>query len=156
MVYSNNPTRGGYGGSPNRAYEPPVSLPAITFYEDAEKSRMRRELVDAEALQCALAFAPGDARNGIKASQLRKFYAEVKSLELAWKTRHEDFNTVAPRIKLLKAKVSYALGRRVVPASFKNWLCACVDKVNDGKDFVAFLLHFEAVVGFAYGEGLKD
>ena len=100
-----------------------------------------------------------DAKKSIKSSQLRKFYAEVKSLERAWeyqKRSETAFMGILPQIKILKAKAAYAHARETVPYEFTIWLNKHVDSIETTKDFKAFLLHFEAVVGFCYGEGLKD
>ena len=143
-----------YGRS---SYQPSVQLPQVKFYEagDTEKKLIRSDLLDKEADTCAKAFVEGK----IKAAQLRKFYGAVKALELVWKSKGADddsFRTILPQIKLMKAKASYAKGRKVVPDCFAAWLSSCADMISDTRDFEAFLLHFEAVVGFAYGEGLKD
>ena len=98
----------------------------------------------------------GDKRN-INAAQLRRFYSEVKTLERVWKTRclpkdadeNLELAKLLPQLKILKAKVAYARGREVVPTFFQDWITAHVNAVNTPKDFQAFLLHFEAVVGFA-------
>ncbi len=100
-----------------------------------------------------------DPKYSIKSSQLRKFYGDVKSLELTWNNQQKTdvaFQGILPQIKMLKAKVAYAKGRGVVPQNFAQWLSENVDSVNTPEEFKAFLLHFEAVVGFCYGEGLKD
>ena len=98
-------------------------------------------------------------KDSIKSSQLRKFYADVKSLERTWeyqKRSEAAFLGILPQIKILKAKAAYAQGRGVVPPAFTQWVNTHVDAVSTSADFKAFLLHFEAVVGFCYGEGLKD
>lgn len=120
--------------------------------------------VDSEALAVARKLVMKDFsgrpdRNNIKSSQLRKFYADVKSLERTWEYQGRSeaaFLGVLPQIKILKAKAAYAQGRGVVPPAFTQWMNSHVDAVSTATDFKAFLLHFEAVVGFCYGEGLKD
>ena len=100
-----------------------------------------------------------DKKNSINSSQLRKFYADVKSLERTWEYQgctDTAFLGILPQIKILKAKAAYALGRGVVPPAFASWINNHVDNISSSNDFRAFLLHFEAVVGFCYGEGLKD
>ena len=75
-------------------------------------------------------------------------------MERQWRNSggdEEAFALILPLFKLLKAKSHYALKRKVIPAAFRNWLCEHVDSVNSARDFRAFLLHFEAVVGFSYG-----
>lgn len=98
-------------------------------------------------------------KESINSSQLRKFYTDVKGLELTWeyqKCSDAAFLGILPQIKILKAKVAYAKGRGTVPPAFANWINTHVDAIKTPKDFKAFLLHFEAVVGFCYGEGLKN
>ena len=100
-----------------------------------------------------------DKNKSIKTSQLRKFYADVKSLERSWIYQNRSdaaFLGFLPQIKILKAKAAYAKGRAVVPSAFTDWVNTHVEAIKSPKDFEAFLLHFEAVVGFCYGEGLKD
>ena len=44
-----------------------------------------------------------------------------------------------------------------IPETFKNFLIKNIDSINEEKEFRAFMLHFEAVVGFFYGiEGVKS
>lgn len=100
-----------------------------------------------------------DKNKSIKTSQLRKFYADVKSLERSWDYQGRSnaaFLGILPQIKILKAKAAYAKGRDVVPPAFTDWMNTHVEAIKNHEDFEAFLLHFEAVVGFCYGEGLKD
>ena len=95
----------------------------------------------------------------IKSAQLRKFYNDVKNLEMRWENsqdKEKAFREILPMIKLLKAKAAYANKRTLVPESFKSWIWENVDMINEMKDFKAFLLFFEAVVGFCYGNGLGD
>ena len=120
--------------------------------------------VDSEALAVARKRVMKDFngrpdRNNITSSQLRKFDADVKSLERTWEYQGRSaaaFLGILPQIKILKAKAAYAQGRGVVPPAFLQWVNTHVDAVSTAEDFQAFLLHFEAVVGFCYGEGLKD
>jgi len=120
--------------------------------------------VDSEALAVARKLVMKNSygktdKDSIKSSQLRKFYADVKSLERTWeyqKRSEAAFLGILPQIKILKAKAAYAKSRDVVPSAFVQWINRHVDAVSTSADFKAFLLHFEAVVGFCYGEGLKD
>ena len=63
------------------------------------------------------------------------------------------FDKVKPLIKMVKSKASYAANpaNPKIPASFKNFLINNIDEIQTEKDFEAFMLHFEAVVGFFYG-----
>lgn len=159
MGYNDNKNfwKGASGGFSK--HTAPADLPKIVFFEesDVKKEKIRQAVVDDDAQKCAQAFITPSFGKKINSSQLRKFYAEAKSLELAWNTQGKaNFGNLLPRIKLLKAKAAYAKERGVVPDDFRKWLWNCVDNIKDGRDFEAFLLHFEAVVGFAYGLGLKD
>ncbi|MBQ4567054.1 MAG: type III-A CRISPR-associated protein Csm2 [Desulfovibrio sp.] len=133
------------------------------YYND-DQTTLDTKWVDTEALAVAKKLVTKDFngkpdRNSIKSSQLRKFYADVKSLERSWEYQgcsDAAFCGILPQVKILKAKAAYAQGRGVVPSAFTQWVSKHVDAVSKPSDFKAFLLHFEAVVGFCYGEGLKD
>ena len=133
------------------------------YYDDA--GNLRAGLLDSEAQAAAETFVcTHDRRNKLNANQLRRFYNECKNLEkkytfLQQKNKDEDsaFLQVLPLIKMLKAKVSYASNpsNPKIPKTFSAWLNAAIDGVKDAKDFEAFLLSFEAVVGYCYGAGIS-
>ncbi len=142
----------------------------MAFYFD-DKGNLKPEWVTDEAKNVAKSFYVKyfnkkknkediDEKKSLKNAQLRKFYGEFKSLEAelnqAGDTAEERFLSVLPRIKMAAAKVTYAKARGVVPESFVNWMKQHVAQINSLEDFKAFLLHFEAVVGFCYGENPKD
>lgn len=122
----------------------------IAYYMDKDKKELNPDLVDEEARRAVKLFSNDSTK--LNSSQLRKFYADVKALERRCEVatdRQAAFAEILPMIKLLKAKSEYAYKRKVVPESFRKWLWDNVDCVNEYKDFKAFLLHFEAVVGFS-------
>ena len=123
----------------------------IDYYMDKDKQELNPIWVDEKAREAAESFF--SEQGALKSSQLRKFYTNVKSLERQYQAAQGEkkiaFARILPMIKLLKAKSEYALKRKVVPESFKTWLWKNVDCVKDASDFKAFLLHFEAVVGFS-------
>jgi len=137
------------------------------FYEDQNKERMRESLLTEQAEDWAKKFnspkEPNDRgqRNPkLTSAQLRKFHAEAKELEERIKKLQnpdEDFLTIRPLIKMLKSKVAYACpsnGRdRKVPEEFRKFIEEMVDNIHDWKDFRAFSLCFESVVGYFYGLG---
>jgi len=134
-------------------------------YFDGEN--IRKELLSSEAEEAAKRFVVKtdrgvDQRNSITSAQLRKFYNEFKGLEkkLQFKAKNPEleeaaFKGVLPLVKMVKSKVAYASGGNKVPRSFADWLNRNVDTINSAREFKAFLLHFEAVVGFCYGFGMK-
>lgn len=98
-----------------------------------------------------------DDRNSLSSAQLRKFFNEFRQLE---KRVHADgFQKVKPIIKMVKSKASYAANPKrngkIVPA-FKDFLINNLNQIDTEKDFEAFMLHFEAVVGFYYGMGVSN
>ena len=116
------------------------------------------ELLDEKALSLAESFVVRDPRSQrlvfkktLSSAQLRRFFSEFRQLEK--KVKVMDFNKVKPLIKMVKSKASYAANpsNPKIPVSFKNFLIKNIDKINEEKDFEAFMLHFEAVVGFFYG-----
>lgn len=138
----------------------------FSYYKDGS---INPELVTRWAQEWADKFAPKrDNKQGyggpkparpINSAQLRRFYGDVKNLEMRWqnsKKKDQAFRDILPMIKLLKAKAAYANKRTLVPDSFRDWIWDNVDLINNEDDFKAFLLYFEAVVGFCYGNGLGD
>ncbi|OHB43338.1 MAG: type III-A CRISPR-associated protein Csm2 [Planctomycetes bacterium GWC2_39_26] len=102
------------------------------------------------------------ARPELKSAQIRRFYHDVKALQAKIDASGEGekrilFEKNLPLIKMLKSKVAYACPKtfssRKVPMEFREFMDACIDGIDDQKDFEAFTLVFEAVVGYFYGEG---
>lgn len=133
------------------------------YYDDA--GNIRAGLLDSEAQIAAETFVrTHDRKNKLNANQLRRFYNECKNLEkkyifLQQKTQDGDsaFLQVLPLVKMLKAKVSYAANpsNPKIPRSFSDWMNKSIDAIENSKDFEAFLLSFEAVVGYCYGAGIS-
>ena len=138
------------------------------FYEDEDKKeRLKEELLTTEAKKWAKSFinpkfpaGPRDRNPKLTSAQLRRFHMEAKTLETraeALQAPEKDFLSLSPIVKMLKSKVAYACpvpGRdKKVPEEFRRYIEEMVDHIDDYKDFKAFCLCFEAVVGFFYGEG---
>ena len=123
-----------------------------------QSGNIKVELLDEKALSLAESFVVRDPRSQrlvfkktLSSAQLRRFFSEFRQLEK--KVKVMDFNKVKPLIKMVKSKASYAANpsNPKIPVSFKNFLIKNIDEINEEKDFEAFMLHFEAVVGFFYG-----
>lgn len=137
----------------------------MSYFDETGKN-LRPELLNEEAQSAANQFivkwpnGKTDENNSIKNSQLRRFFNEFKNLERQLNQRQgnedEAFRSIKPLVKMANAKVVYAKARKVVPESFVKWLQVNVQSIETAKDFKAFLLHFEAVVGFCYGLNPKD
>jgi CRISPR-associated protein Csm2 len=48
---------------------------------------------------------------------------------------------------MVKSKVAYS--REKIPSTFENFMNESITAIQTEKDFKAFMLHFEAVVGFS-------
>lgn len=124
-----------------------------------ESGNIHVKLLDEEANKIAQSFVVRDSRNPRKlvskqtlsSAQLRRFFSEFRQLEK--KVKVKDFSEVKPLIKMVKSKASYSANpsNPKIPATFKNFLINNVDQIDTRKEFEAFMLHFEAVVGFFYG-----
>lgn len=137
------------------------------YYVDEAKETIRESLLTDRAKSWAVSFInpkkPRDKwqRNPkLTSAQLRKFHIEAKTLEERIKNfdnPNEEFSKLRPLVKMLKSKVAYACpttGRdRKVPEEFRKYIEEMVGNIEDWKDFKAFALCFESVVGFFYGQG---
>lgn len=138
------------------------------YYDD---DILRKDLLDKEALAAADSFlflTDNDGKRNKKkdpltSAQLRRFYGEFKTLEKKFRhtvrkpeDKEPEFRKILPLVKMVKSKVEYSLGTKKVPIDFAKWMKKHVNAINGYEDFEAFLLHFEAVVGFCYGLGMKE
>lgn len=135
---------------------------ASYFFEDQNGDVIRESLLTVKAKEWAESFINpkqpkerGQINPQLTSTQLRKFHIEAKALEERAKTT--DFIHIRPLVKMLKSKVAYVCPttgkKRKVPVEFREYIEEMVDHINDPKDFKAFALCFEAVVGFFYGQG---
>lgn len=127
------------------------------YYDD--NNNIRTELLDTQAEKLAQSFVEKNPRNpqkliqkkSLSSAQLRRFFGEFRQLEK--KVRALGFDRVKPLIKMIKSKASYAANpsNPKIPRTFKQFLIDNVNAIETENDFKAFMLHFEAVVGFFYG-----
>ena len=132
-------------------------------YRD-QNNNIRVELLDETAKSMAESFVERDRRDptrvneraSLSSAQLRRFFNEFRQLEK--KVNVMGFDKVKPLIKMIKSKASYAANptNRKIPDSFKKFLISNVNEINKKDDFEAFMLYFEAVVGFYYGMGVRN
>lgn len=121
------------------------------YYRDQNKEILREDLIVEHADRLGKEFV--EKRSKLTSAQLRKFFNDVHALKA--KVEYIGFDNQRPMIKMLKSKVAYAKGRDKIPAEFKDFIDACVDKIEDKKDFEGFIKFFESVVGFYYFYGGK-
>jgi CRISPR-associated protein Csm2 len=132
----------------------------MSNYFDAANN-IRTELLDGEANKKANSFVKKDERRPdqliqkekytLTTTQLRRFFGEFRQLEK--KVNAVGFEKVKPLIKMVKSKALYAANpdKPKIPPSFASFLIENIDQIKEKRDFEAFMLHFEAVVGFFYG-----
>jgi len=130
---------------------------AFYFYQDEKKEILKESLLTQQAVEWARKFIrPERPDTPLTSAQLRRFYNDVKSLSA--RVTEQDFLKFKPVVKMLKSKVAYACPRanprnRKIPEIFRSFIDEMVENVEDYKDFKAFCITFEAVVGYFYGEG---
>lgn len=82
----------------------------------------------------------------IKTTQLRKFFAAVKEINLETKTK--NWNELKVKFFLLMPKLAYAKGRKLISEDFYNLLESAMNKVQSKEDFNRFVEFLEAIVAF--------
>lgn len=82
----------------------------------------------------------------IKTTQLRKFFAAVKEINLETKTK--TWNELKVKFFLLMPKLAYAKGRKLISEDFYNLLESAMNKVQSKEDFNRFVEFLEAIVAF--------
>lgn len=91
-------------------------------------------------------------KNVNKTTQLRKFYDELTMwndrVQLVRENKQGKFQELMPFIKMLKAKVAYAEGRKHVDKSFSEVFNHCIDQINNVETLRDAKLFMEAVMGF--------
>ena len=91
-------------------------------------------------------------KNVNKTTQLRKFYDELAMwndrVQLARENKENKFKELVPFIKMLKAKVAYAEGRKHVDRNFSEVFNRCIDQANNVETLRDAKLFMEAVMGF--------
>ena len=124
--------------------------PRVEFFKDSEKKKLNPDLLD------SIAEAQADKiHRNINSAQLRRFFGEVKGLYSRLE-HQEPFERLFPLIKMIKSKVWYAANpnKEKIPKDFASFILGGIEQIKDENDFRAFVLYFEAVVGFMYGKGL--
>lgn len=154
---------GKYGGSGNQSkqnnHQSGVQPPSrgnknpiiIKFYEDDDKTILRADLFDKEARSSKEAFIDNKG-NEMTDTQMRRFFNDVKlhkrKLEFSG-DKEAEFKKILPHIKMLKSRVAYATSRGHVSFGFRDFINNAVDSIGDYKDYEAFALYFEAIIGFS-------
>ena len=124
----------------------------LEFWKDKSKKLIDPELFSAKAETLAKEIykeqqeSKGGKAN--KPTQIRKFYDEVIRFDSMVKANNEEFENMLPYIKMLNAKVAYAMGRDLVSKGFKDFISYSLGQIHTKDDFDVFADLFEAFMGY--------
>lgn len=130
----------------SRGQQQSINLPQIK-----DLKILTRDLLTTDAKNWAESFASGN----LSATQLRKYYNEIKAIEAKIEGEKEENKDIAfgkydAIFAMLKSRVAYdktRLGKNF-PDSFKTFVDGYVDKVKSFQEFTNFTLLFESILGF--------
>jgi CRISPR type III-A-associated protein Csm2 len=123
-----------------------------TFYTTSSRGvkRLNPELLLKFAPELAWAAVDGK----LKTNALRNLYDAFKTLQervnqqATNEAKELEFDRCLPQLLLLRARAAHALGRRVIPKLFMEFLDRGVDLCTGPQQLNDFLLLFEAVAGW--------
>ncbi|NLE29147.1 MAG: type III-A CRISPR-associated protein Csm2 [Phycisphaerae bacterium] len=149
QMYQNNHRQQPFRGGRSPSLQPPAtpSVP-VKFYLDAEKTQLNPTLLNVDAEKQA-----DQLHQKINSAQIRRFFGEIKNLSLRLQ-QGRPWTQIEPLFRMLRSKAAYASGTSKITSEFSTFISENVDRVKDQRDFEAFVLYFEAMLGFAYGKGL--
>ncbi|MCK9228429.1 MAG: type III-A CRISPR-associated protein Csm2 [Syntrophorhabdaceae bacterium] len=119
-----------------------------SFWKDKEKKQIDPELFSSRAEDLARKVFAEASSTVNNHTQLRKFYDEVVRFGSIAKTDPGDFERTLPYLKMLNAKAAYAMGRKLISKSFKDFISESLGQVTDRYDFEAFAGLFESFMGY--------
>lgn len=140
---------------------PEIELNFIKEGFTDKKGYLRENLITEEAQSIAKHFV----REKLSNSQLRAFFNEFKAINNRLNDKTENFDRVYPMILMIKSKIEYRASKKGEETKMKGFKKFIVEAINyiqkenkEGKGyeaFVNFIMFFETVVGYSYGEGIK-
>ncbi|HOQ06166.1 MAG TPA: type III-A CRISPR-associated protein Csm2 [Anaerohalosphaeraceae bacterium] len=153
----NNPSQRSGGSRPQSQTqkEAPTAV-KVVYYKDKARKILDPELLDQKAQEQANKFPDVNDKNRkdkLSKSQIRRFFGAIKNLHFQLENGR-SWEQVLPLFKMFQSKVAYAKrsGGKKIPEEFAVFLEENIKLVgNDEDNFRAFVLYFEAVLGFAYG-----
>ncbi|MHA1231024.1 MAG: type III-A CRISPR-associated protein Csm2 [Candidatus Helarchaeota archaeon] len=98
-----------------------------------------------------------------KATQIRKFFDEFKSIQLEVKNYKDEYSEIKTKLLKIKPSLAYAAGRKsatgrnLLPRWFTEICFVMIDKVTDDeKSFQNFIDIFESLIAYFKYYGGKD
>ena len=144
---SNQPYRRQGSGHHNRN-EPRTLGQTITFKDGGA---IHADLFDKTAKQVAKIVANKSDRKSNhlnKSTQLRRFYDELVMWEEKIRADKDKFTEYLPFVRMLKAKVAYAEGRKLVDGAYVDLLGQTIDFIKTTEDMRIAKFFLEAFMGF--------
>jgi CRISPR-associated protein Csm2 len=146
-----NRQQGGFNSGRSRDQSPPIKLDDIKFGKEID-ANLFADIAQAKAQAIA---EEGRGRKN-KSTQLRKFYDEL----VMWHDkvfehgvdREIKYKELAPFIKMLCAKVTYAKGREHVSDGFEKLFSHVIRAINNPDTLKQAKLFIEAFMGFYKAE----
>ena len=98
-----------------------------------------------------------DDFQGVKNSQARKYFNDIKVLKRMVESGEADWNSIKIRLSLFLAQLAYAEKRRdsSVNPSFRKFFKVCLTKViqeNDSQGVIRFAAFLEMVYAYYYAK----
>ena len=144
MPYNSNRRRQ-QGGGNNRQQQQSTPVGAIEFLD---KGKLKADLFDTQASAAAKSVADCK-RETNKSTQLRKFFDELVMWHDRVQQSPEKFDDFSPFIRMMKAKVAYAKGRKLVDNNFEKLFGQIIDHAATSAESLGQAkLFFEAFMGF--------
>ncbi len=129
----------------------PTYLKDGYFEERSGKKYLRSELLDALAndIACLLG-SPNANKQKMKASQMRRFFNQVRAMQFRLERQKSDFNAIRNDLVALRTAVYYQAGRGVATDEFVDFIALNVQEaIKDEASFrQGFIRHFESVLAF--------
>lgn len=122
----------------------------IEFWKEKEKQIVDPALFSsrAEAFAKEIASDNKQSKSVNKRTQIRKFFDEVVHLNMTAKSRPNDWDSIVPMVHMITAKAAYANGRKLVSATFLQFIKQSVEQIDNPADLSVFATFFEAFIGF--------
>lgn len=135
--------RGGYSDKQDK----PIDVSKIRF-KGLEPKDIDPDLFNGVASEAAETIADTKKKELNKPTQLRRFYDEIVMWESKAAMNQGKFSEYLPFIRMINAKVAYALGRNLVDKNFVELIGHCLKQVETYPDLRHFKLFMEAFMGF--------
>lgn len=157
MSYSNQQHRSSPGQPTHQSPQGRASTAVkVEYYKDKSQKILNPDLLNEFAEEQAKKFPDiqdKSRRDKLSKSQIRRFYGAIKNLHVQIENGR-SWDKILPLFKMFRSKVYYAerSDNKKIPPEFADFLKYNFELVdNDEDNFRAFVLYFEAVLGFAYG-----